>query len=82
MVTIIIGIVISLAGLCMLAGLWLSLPASAPFAPSQRFIDALPAWLQGPRRIVVAPKDAPVTPAPGNEEHGEVAPVEVVHDEP
>lgn len=42
--------VISIALLCCIVGLWLSLPAGVPFAPSQRFIDALPSWLQGPRR--------------------------------
>lgn len=52
--TLIVDIVISLAILCIIAGAWLSLPAGVPFAPSQRFIDSLPTWLQGPRRI--APK--------------------------
>jgi len=51
---LIVDIVISLAILCIIAGAWLSMPSSVPFAPSQRFIDSLPTWLQGPRRI--APK--------------------------
>lgn len=65
--TLIVDIVISLAILCIVAGLWLSMPASLPFAPSQHLIDALPAWLQGPRRRIAAPKDEPLSPVHAEE---------------
>lgn len=54
---LIVIIVISLTVLFILVGVWLSLPADVPFAPSQRFIDSLPTWLQGPRRIAPTVKD-------------------------
>ena len=134
----IIGIAILISAvLCILTGFWLSLPATVRFAPPQSFIDALPTWLQGPRRRAPfipepltpvasneqaeparlhmfsssyaliaelakpAPEEpvsidephsdtqhnlaVPVTPAPivaSDEEHGEAAQAEVVHDEP
>ncbi len=65
---IITTIVISLAVVAVLfclTGLWLSMPATMRFAPPQTLIDALPAWLQGPRRIAPTVKDEPVTPVLG-----------------
>lgn len=41
-------------------GFWLSLPDGIPYAPPQSLIDALPSWLQGPRRRVAAPKESNV----------------------
>ena len=77
-------------------GFWLSLPDGVPLAPPQSFIDALPSWLQGPRRRVAAPNDMfsvydealshrtmPLpndAPAPGEESQSGAKPADVHED--
>ena len=80
--SILITVVISLAILFCLAGFWMSLPVGVPFAPSQRFIDALPTWLQGPRRIAPSapqPKEEPRVPSFFEELNNEIARHKGVH---